>query len=318
VSGLWVRLARWLRHLTQRVSDRWWALTEPAGNRLLAGRRRFMIWRRSFGDGLWVAWDATREKWRRATHRRRATVAALAVLPIAMVAAVTAMLLPAGGDPQALPAQVRMGADAPPEQKDLKPVSSTTDARPDSGREPAGKAAARQDGSTSDAPAAAVAGVQASAGDGGDQDGGGDYGGGQSGAGLGLGGDDSPASDDTGSPGGERQTSAPPAPSPRSSPRREPAGDDDQRPAPRPAPPAPAPKSTAPQADVPAPPPPPPPPPPAPPLVTEQTSPVTEPDTGSDQNSDTSESDGPGNGQGNGPPPGRGHGHGGDDDDEHP
>jgi hypothetical protein len=303
-----MRLVRALQRLLQRLGDRWWALFEPVTSKLLAVQRRLINWRRSRGDALWAAGEAVRERWRHTTQRRRATIAALVVLPISMVAAVTSMLLPVGHDPQRVRAQVRMGADAP-QQEDRKPVSATRDTRADSGREPA-RDAGRAYGGKSPAAAAAPAPSQAGGGGGESQ-----FGGGYE-TGLGSGGRDSSANHNTGSPGAMGESPSRSAPSPRTRSPRALTFDDRGRPqaprtfddhgrpyAPSPGPPAgetPAPQRPAPEAEAPAPPPPPPP-------VIEQAPAVTETESEVDP--------GDSKGRGHGSPPGHG---GGNDKDKDP
>jgi hypothetical protein len=302
------------RRMRIRMGDAGWAAVQPARSKLHAGSRRLMRWRRRRADALWYWAASLRVSWQRATRRRRAAVGVLAVLPIAMASGVTAMLLPAGGDPRAGPSQERTAGESRPKQKDVKPATaSARGERPKPGRAATGSTGAGTAAVTAAQGLAVTPGPAAS------EDGSGVTGGrpgGESPGGGSWGGDagDSPARGPDRSRGVERRTSPAPAPPTRTPAPRVPAGRDGKRSAPSPGPPAaqpPAPRSQAPA---------------APPAstgapVTEPAPPVTEPDADfeeerpGDGDGDRDGGHGPGRGEGPQPPPDRG---GGNDEDHDP
>jgi hypothetical protein len=304
--GLWETLTSALRRVRIRLGDEAWAAVQPMISKLHAGTRRFTQWRGHRADALSYAGASLRASWRGASGRRRATVGVLAVLPIAMASGVTAMLLPAGGDPQAGPAHERTASDAPSKQKDANaPTAGPRATRYERAAQATGgadAASAAQDVAVAPDPAAASEGSRLAggrrAGDGsgaGSRDGGG---GGDSG--------DSPAHGDDRSDAVERRTSAAPAPPTRAHTRRVPAGGGGERFGPSPGPPAakpPAPQAQAP-AVAPA---------PAAPPVTETAPQETPAEADVEEDSDSNEGGGSGQSDRRGPPPDHG---GGNDKDE--
>jgi hypothetical protein len=319
VGQLWETLISTFRRMRIRMGDVGWAAVQPARSKLHAGRLRFARWRRRRAEALWYAGASVRASWQGASGRRRATVGVLAVLPFAMASGVTAMVLPAGGDPRAgAPAVERAVADAPSKQGDQKATAAAASSRAE--RPKPAREATRGPGAGSApvaaGPAAARDAGPAAARDAGSLDGGSDHGGsrgggsggGDSAGGHSLGGDggDSPAQERAGSRGGERHTPAAPAPPART--RRLPAGGSDERFRPSPGPPAakaPAPQTEAPAVPAPE----------AAPPATEP-APVIEPDADFEGDSGNDEGDGPGNSDRRGPPPDRGGGNDQDQDED--
>jgi hypothetical protein len=305
--GLWERLTSAVRRIRIRIrlGDEAWAAVQPVLSKLYAGYWKLTRRRRRSADALSYTAAQWRASWQAATRRRRAAVGVLAVLPFAMASGVTAMVLPAGGEPRAGPAQERKAADAPAKQDDLGATTATASSRAE--RPNPARAAPRGAGSGSAAEGAAVTPDPAASSDVGSLDGGsggGDSPGGHSGAG---GGGDSPGHERSGSRGVERRTSAAPSPPARTPSGRALVGGDGQRSAPSPpAAKAPAPQSGAPAAPAPT----------AAPPVTEPAPEVPEPDVDLEEDSDSSKGDGPGNSDRRGPPADRGGGGEYKDDDE--
>jgi hypothetical protein len=312
VGVLWETLTSAFRRMRIRIGDAGWAAVQPARSKLHAGYFRVTCWRLRRADELRYTAASLRASWHGASGRRRAAVGVLAVLPFAMASGVTAIVLPAGGDPRAgAPVQERTAADAPAKQ-DASPATAgpraTRYERAAQATSGVYAASAAEGVGAAPAPAAAsdgsgLAGERRGgdgprAGSGGGGFGGGDSGGGDSG--------DSPAQGDDRSDGVERRTSAAPAPPTRTHTRRLPAGGGEERFRQSPSPPAA--KPPAPQAQAPAAPPA-----PATPPVTETAPQETPPETDVQKDSDSDKDGGAGPSERRGPPPDRG---GGSDKDE--